>query len=80
MKTIAIQSRPVSARSDEPLGKREVEDRQRRDDEQQHRGQRVSRPQLEQQVLARERRDVSGIRAHAIASLAVARAASASGS
>ena len=59
---------------------REVEDRQRRDDEEQHRRQRVARAQLEQQVLARERRDVSGVRAHASASLAVARAASASGS
>ena len=33
----------------------EVEDRQRREDEEQHRGQRLLRPQLEQQVLARER-------------------------
>ena len=38
--------------------KREVEDNEHRDDEQQHRGDRVPRPQLEQQVLrvTRERR------------------------
>jgi len=36
------------------LRKREMEDDQHRDDEQQHRRQRVARPQLEQQVLAGE--------------------------
>ena len=59
---------------------REVEDDQRGDDEEEHRRQRVARPQLEQHVLARERRDVRGVGAHARASRAVARVASRAGS
>jgi len=38
---------------------REVEDREGRQDEEQHRGQRLLRPQLEEEILARKRGDVS---------------------
>src|SRR4029079_13032149 len=42
-------------------GHDEVEDRERREDEEQHRGKRLLRPQLEQEVLARQRSDVADI-------------------
>ena len=71
VKTIATQSSPLAARSDERAGKREVEDDEDRDDEEQHRRQRVARAQLEQQILARERAHVGGV-VHASASVAVA--------
>ena len=48
--------------------KREAEDDESREDEQQHRGQRVPRPELDLEVLARERRHVGDVR-HARASL-----------
>ena len=44
-----------------PGREREVEDRERREDEEQHRRQRVPGPELEPQVLARERDDVGGV-------------------
>jgi hypothetical protein len=47
------------------LGKSEVEDDEGCHDEQQHRGQRVPRAELEAQVLVCERRDVGGEGAHA---------------
>ena len=53
-------------------GKGEVEDDQRREDEEQHRRQRVSRPQLEQKIFARERTDVGEVH-HASASFDVAK-------
>src|SRR6185312_9807166 len=57
----------------------EVEDDERRDDEEEHRGDRVARPQLEQQVLARERTDVGEV-GHASPSRADANRSSRSGS
>src|SRR5262249_24424281 len=41
-----------------PLRQREVEDDEDGDDEEEHRGQRLPRAQLEQEILARERADV----------------------
>src|SRR5579864_4248584 len=60
-------------------GQREVEDDEHGDDEQQHRRQRVARPQLEQKVLARQRAYVGEV-VHASASLVVASASSRAGS
>ena len=62
-----------------PGREREVEDDERRDDEEQHRGQRVPRPQLEPEVLARERADVGEV-AHASARRAVASGSTRAGS
>ena len=49
----------------------EMEDRERRDHEEQHRGQRLLGSELEQQILARERGDVAEV-VHANASRSVA--------
>ena len=88
----AIQSRPsvasaavasaaaVACSRDVRQRGREVEDRQRREDEQQHRRQRLLRPQLEQQVLARERGDVARSSVTSNASRSVARCSTRSGS
>ena len=57
------------------LREREVEDDEGREDEEEHRRQRVARAQLDPEVLARERRDVGEV-GHASASLAVARRSS----
>ena len=51
-----------------------MEDDEDRQDEEQHRGQRVARPQLEQQVLARERADVGEV-AHAASRAGASQAA-----
>ena len=79
MKRIAIQSSPCGGEVGRARRKREVEHRQRREHEDRHRGQRLPRAQLEQEVLAQQRRDVAGV-AHANASRAVASGATRSGS
>ena len=70
MKTIATQSSPYAASSPASLGEREVEDDERREDEQEHRRQRVPAAQLDTQILPRERGHVGEVR-HASASLPV---------
>ena len=73
---------PEQAELGEPRGagrEREVEDDEDRDHEQQHRGQRVAGPQLEPQVLPRQRRRV-GRGSYASASLPLASGATRSGS
>src|SRR5205085_7691239 len=52
-------------------GKNEVEDDERREDEQQHRRERVARTQLESQILPRERPNVCEVTDHARLSRAV---------
>src|SRR5215211_5602264 len=63
-----------------PRRQREVEDHERSGDEDQHGRERVPRAHLEQQVLARERRDISGVAPHANARRAVASGSRRSGS
>ena len=66
-----------------PGGEREVEDDERREDEEEHRGQGVPGAELEPEVLSREGDDVGGVqgeRAHARTSLSVASAATRAGS
>ena len=58
MNTIATQSRPYAAVSPDPSGKREVEDDERREDEEEHRGQGVAAPELDPEILPRQRDDV----------------------
>ena len=79
VKTIATQSSPLAASVARSAGSAKWKIDERREDEEQHRGQRVARPQLEQQVLARERGDVGEV-PHASASRPVASGATRSGS
>ena len=53
--------------SPDPSGEREVEDDERREDEEEHRGQGVAAAELDPQVLARQRDDVGEV-GHASAS------------
>src|SRR5438105_872822 len=74
---------PEQPEGGEPRGvprEREVEDDECRDDEEQHRRQRVARPQLEPEVLSRQRRDVGEVAHAASLRLAVASACTRPGS
>jgi hypothetical protein len=74
---------PEQAELGQPRGagrKREMEHRQDRDHEQEHRRQGVPRPQLEAQIVARQHRRVYEVAPHARASLPLASGATRSGS